>query len=142
MKKMIYSLRLITIFLAISQQTFAQTARIIGSVKDSNGLPLQGASVFLKNKKSGTVTDSNGHYELTVKTGEQTIVASFVGYAEQEKKISPKAGTVIEGNFTKTELYMECAEVIVICSPDNGGAILNMPFVREGIKVNGKKIQN
>jgi hypothetical protein len=77
-----------------------------------------------------------------VRPGAQTIVASFVGYAEQEKKIRPKAGTVTEGNFITTEVYVECAEVIVICSPDNGGAILNMPFGPEGIvgiRVNGGK---
>jgi len=123
-----------------AQLAFAQTARITGIVKDSNGLPLQGASISLKNKKIGTHTDSTGRYELTVNAGEQVIVASFVGYAEQEKNISLQEGTVTERDFTVAEVYVECPEVIVICSPNESRTLPGKLFLLSEAKaVGGKK---
>jgi len=119
---------------------FAQTARITGIVKDSNGVPLQGASIFLKNKKLGTHTDSTGHYELRVNAGEQTIVASFVGYAEREKNIRLQEGTMTEQDFTVAEVYMECPEVVVICTPNDNRTMPGKPFFLSEVKaVSGKK---
>ena len=132
--------RFAAIFLMTAHIALAQTARITGVVRDSGGLPLAGASVFLKNNKLGTHTDSTGRYELTVNPGEQTIVASFVGYAEQEKNISLQRGTVTGQDFIVAEVYIECPEVIVICSPNESRVMPGkLFFLSEAKAVSGKK---
>jgi len=62
----------------------AAADRIIvkGTVSDSNG-PLLGAVVRDKNTKTGTSTDNNGSYKLTVDKGD-ILVFSFLGYKSQE----------------------------------------------------------
>ncbi len=66
-----------------------QVKRIIkGNVTyQSDGSPVIGATVSVKGTYSGTVTDVNGHYELTVGPEAETLVFSFVGLQTQEVKI-------------------------------------------------------
>ena len=143
MKKINYKLRIVgivTIFLAAAQMTPAQTAGITGSVKDGNGFPLQGASVFPRDNKTGTVTDSNGHYELRLTPGQYTIVSSFVGYSEQKINIQVEPGMVAEVNFTPTEVYKQCVEVVVVCSHLNdSNSQLAKPLFIDEINVRGLK---
>jgi hypothetical protein len=56
----------------------AQKATISGYVKDSsNGEGLIGASVYIKELKTGNVTNTYGFYSLSVQPGEFTLVFSF-----------------------------------------------------------------
>jgi len=119
MKKIILKFRMHVLgsfFLVIAGSLSAQTVKVTGVVRDGSGNPLQGASVFLKNKQQGTVTDSNGHYELMVKTKQSMIVASFIGYAQQEKTVDITRRTT-ELDFAIAEVYKECAEVVIVCTP-------------------------
>lgn len=56
---------------------------ISGKITDENGEGLPGASVVVKGTSSGTTTDLDGKYKLTVPE-ESTIVVSFVGYKTNE----------------------------------------------------------
>ena len=53
---------------------------ITGTVTDSNGEPVIGASVFVKGTKNGTVTDVNGRYKLNVPAN-AVLEVSYIGYA-------------------------------------------------------------
>lgn len=76
--------RMLTLFLVlVVQYSFAQEKTVSGSVTDSAGLPLPGATVLIKGTTSGTSTDFDGNYSINVRQGE-TLVYSFVGYANQE----------------------------------------------------------
>lgn len=55
---------------------------LTGVVNDDFG-PIAGASVVVKGTTTGTVTDMDGNFSITVPKG-KTIVVSFVGYANQE----------------------------------------------------------
>ncbi|WP_038030165.1 SusC/RagA family TonB-linked outer membrane protein [Thermonema rossianum] len=69
--------------LLTSLWAFAQDRTISGTVKDDQGQPLPGASVYVKDNPSiGTVTDANGSFTLTVPEG-ATLVVDFVGYQQQ-----------------------------------------------------------
>lgn len=69
--------------LLTSLWAFAQDRTISGTVKDDQGQPLPGASVYVKdNPTVGTVTDANGSFTLTVPEG-ATLVVDFVGYQQQ-----------------------------------------------------------
>jgi hypothetical protein len=61
-----------------------------GTVTDAKG-PLPGVNVKLKGTTTGTTTDVNGKYKLTVPDGNGTLVFSFIGYTTQEIAINNRA---------------------------------------------------
>ena len=79
-------LLLVCIFISFSV-TYAQ--KISGKVIDfETQKPLNGANVQILELGIGGVTDFNGKYELVnIKTGEFTIVVSYVGYSSIKNKI-------------------------------------------------------
>lgn len=60
--------------------------KVHGSVKDSEGLPLIGAGVFVKGTSNGTVTDEDGKYELEAAQG-NVIVFSYIGCSDVERTV-------------------------------------------------------
>ena len=61
-----------------------QQMTVNGMVTDSSGAPLSGVSVFLKDTKTGVLTDESGHYSLPLKVSKGVLVFSFVGYESKE----------------------------------------------------------
>ncbi|MFZ5940556.1 MAG: SusC/RagA family TonB-linked outer membrane protein [Bacteroidota bacterium] len=66
--------------LAVSSQAFAQNFTVNGKVSDEKGSPLPGTSVFVKGSATGTITDSEGLFSLTLGSATDTLIFSFVGY--------------------------------------------------------------
>ena len=56
--------------------------------------PLPGVNVLLKGTASGTTTDSDGKYVLSIPDGGGVLVFSFIGYASQEITVSTQ--TVVD----------------------------------------------
>lgn len=75
------------IFLLFVQEGFSQSP-LSGTVKESDGSPVVGASVKVKSSKVGTITDANGNFTLNVKPG-QILVISAIGYTEAEYDAKP-----------------------------------------------------
>ena len=73
------------VFIFLSSGIYAQ--QVSGTLTDSDGEPLIGASVIVKGSSNGTTTDFNGNYSLNVNGG-QTLVFSYTGYNEMEKAIN------------------------------------------------------
>ncbi|WP_439881017.1 TonB-dependent receptor [Pontibacter sp. MBLB2868] len=58
---------------------------ITGKVLDTRGEPIIGANVFVKGSYDGTSSGTEGTFSFTTAaTGTQTVVASFLGYEQQE----------------------------------------------------------
>ena len=57
-----------------------QQTRITGTVVDAQGVPVPGASVIVKGTATGTMTDGNGVFTITVAPG-ATLEVSCIGYA-------------------------------------------------------------
>jgi len=74
------------LFLLMCSSAFAQNKPVTGTVSDDAGA-LPGVTVKIKGLDVGTVTDVNGKYSLNAASG-QTLVFSFVGYANQEVAIT------------------------------------------------------
>ena len=53
-------------------------------VKDENGDPIVGASVFFKGTTVGVATDVDGKFTLKTTEAGQLLVASFIGYSNAE----------------------------------------------------------
>ncbi len=91
MKKKIQGGFLSLLCLVITLITQAQDRKISGSVSDENGVPLNGASVKVKNSNIGTTTNSEGKFGLTVPGSARILVISYVGMVAQELAISTNA---------------------------------------------------
>ena len=83
---------------------------ITGTVKDSNGEELIGASVVVKGNTSlGTVTDFNGNFQLSVPSENSVIVVSYVGMVTEQFKVEAKRSF----NVTLSE-NNQLSEVVVV----------------------------
>ncbi len=61
----------------------AQALPVSGVVSDENGAPLLGVTVFEKDGRNGTATNTEGRYSMNVKKG-VTLVFSYIGYETYE----------------------------------------------------------
>lgn len=68
--------------LAIAVPAFAQGG-VNGKVTDSTGEPLVGVNVLVKGTKTGTMTNLDGDYSLSAKSG-SVLVFSCIGFATEE----------------------------------------------------------
>lgn len=58
--------------------------RVSGKVSDEKGMGLPGVSVVLKGTQKGTITGTDGGYELSIPDRSAVLIFSFVGYVPQE----------------------------------------------------------
>ncbi|MFC5411945.1 SusC/RagA family TonB-linked outer membrane protein [Larkinella bovis] len=61
---------------------------IQGTVTDQAGAVLPGANILIKGKTQGTVTDSEGKFQLQLEGGKGTLVVSSIGYVSEEVTVS------------------------------------------------------
>ena len=96
--------------LLVCASAWAQGIAVKGTVTDSNGEPLIGASVVIKGNTSvGTVTDFDGNFALSVPSESSTIVVSYVGMNTKEQKV----GKQRTFNVTLTD-NTQLSEVVVV----------------------------
>ena len=65
------------------QQPKGQARTVTGTVIDEKGEPVIGATIKVKGKNSGTITDLDGNFTLQV-LGSTTLTVSYVGYISQD----------------------------------------------------------
>lgn len=82
----------LSFFLLFSLLALAQNVTVRGSVKDPNGLPLQGATVVVEGAKKTVVTDEAGNYAVSVPPGNYTLVITYVGMQQQRQTINVPPG--------------------------------------------------
>ncbi|MFC0875494.1 SusC/RagA family TonB-linked outer membrane protein [Saccharicrinis sp. FJH2] len=66
---------------------FAQTMTVTGTVKDTEGNTIPGATILVVGTTNGTATDLDGKYSLEVEKGD-ILRFSYIGYKTQEIRIS------------------------------------------------------
>ncbi len=64
--------------------------KVTGTIVDTDGQPLIGASVMVKGTGTGTITDLDGKYELEA-GADDVLVYSYIGCADQEAKVAGRA---------------------------------------------------
>jgi TonB-linked SusC/RagA family outer membrane protein len=92
------SMMTILLFWIVSLTAYAQSVQVSGKILDTTGFGLPGVTVLEKGTNTGTVTDVDGNYTITVSSSQATLVFSFVGYETQE---------IIVGNRTSIDLTLE-----------------------------------
>ncbi|WP_276484936.1 SusC/RagA family TonB-linked outer membrane protein [Paraflavitalea pollutisoli] len=88
----------------------AQSRTITGKVTDKGGIGLPGVSVTIKNGPTGTQTNDNGEYSLSVPPNARTLVYSFVGFNVEEVSIG-RNNTL---NVTLSTEEKKLDEVVVV----------------------------
>lgn len=90
-------------------ERFEQT--VTGKVTDSEtGDPLPGVNILAKGTTTGTVTDVDGNYRITVGDNITTLIFSSIGYTPQEVDINGRS----EINVTLSPDVQSLQEVVVV----------------------------
>lgn len=105
--------------------------KVSGTVTDSLGNPIPGASVTVKGTKNGTSTDGSGKYSISV-TDNATLVFSAIGFATFEEKVNGR--TSISPALMVSEKKLD--EVVVI----GYGTASKRDLTGSIVKVAGKEV--
>jgi outer membrane receptor protein involved in Fe transport len=101
------------VFLVFPGIVLAQKSTVSGYVKEAaSGEGLIGASVYVKELKTGNVTNTYGFYSLTIPSGKYTLVFSSSGFKKREQEITVAAKSQ-ELSVELAADSRELAEVIV-----------------------------
>ena len=95
---------LLLVPLCVDAQTLTT---ITGSVKDSQGEPLVGATVMQKGTSNGTITDLDGQFSIQVPAN-VTLVFRYVGFDESELKAAANMAVTLKSNVKAID------EVVVV----------------------------
>ncbi|MBL3656053.1 SusC/RagA family TonB-linked outer membrane protein [Fulvivirga sediminis] len=90
-------LSFLLLFLFSSNQTWAQQRTVSGKVtSSSDGVALPGVNVVVKGTTTGTVTDIDGNYTLSVPSDGGVLTFSFIGLASREVQIGSRSSINVE----------------------------------------------
>lgn len=94
---------------------FAQSqVKISGTVQTQDGQPVSGANIFLQGTYDGCTSDSLGNFQFkTEETGNQLLVASFVGYQQNGISLEIKNSDIAGLSIVLTEETSELDEVVI-----------------------------
>ena len=106
------------IFLITNIALAQDKAQISGKILDGEmgNQPMMGANIIVKGTTTGTTTDFDGNYILTVDPGTHVIEFSYVGYNTQQQSVTITAGENITINKT---LQANSLETVVIVADVN-----------------------
>lgn len=93
-----------------TEPAIVQQRTVSGRVTDETGTPLTGVSILVKGSGRGTSTSEAGAYSIDVGESDQTLVFSYIGYAEQEVPIAGKS----EANVVLQAQSSDLEEVVVV----------------------------
>lgn len=119
----------------IGNVAFAQSREVSGKVTAAaDGFGIPGANVVVKGTTQGTITDIDGSYRLSVPDGYNTIVFSFIGYANKEANIDGQSVV----NVQLEEDIQQLSEVVVVGYGEQDRKTLTSSIV----SVDSKSIEN
>ena len=117
----------------------AQVSKVTGNVtSEEDGLPVVGASVFVKGTTVGTVTDIDGNFTLSnVPSSAETLVISFIGLQSQEIKIQPIVNVVL-----KSDAEMLDEVVVTAYGTSTKGSFTGSASVMKADKIEKRQVSN
>lgn len=74
-----------------NQQGVVVTGRVVSGESGSEEEGLPGVNVTIKGTTSGTITDINGEFKLSVPSPESVLIFSFVGYVTEEVTVGQRS---------------------------------------------------
>src|SRR5690606_28972501 len=98
----------LALFVSIGE-TFAQI-KVRGVIKESKGEPLPGVAVQVKGGQTGTQTNIDGQFSITVPNSDAVLVFSYIGFLGKEVKVCAQTAV----NVMLIENANDLDEVVVI----------------------------
>ncbi|KAF2332922.1 TonB-dependent receptor [Flavobacterium ginsenosidimutans] len=95
-----------------TQKPAKKKNKLTGRIFDDERQPVIGANVFIKELETGVVTDVNGNYSIEVPDGNYTVQVSYVGFKNEEKRVSVTDDNKV--NFNIDPDSQQLGEVIVM----------------------------
>ena len=90
----------------------AQIKTIRGHVRDSDsGDPLQNVSITVRNNRTGSLTDAEGNFTITLNAADHELIFSYTGYRTIKHGVSDEL--VQEINILLSKSYTELEDVFV-----------------------------
>ena len=80
--------------LVVCLQLLAQTRTITGRIVDAQGAGVPNASVTIKGTNTGTVTNAEGNFSLTVPNTARALVVSSIGFQNQEVTLNSTSNNI------------------------------------------------
>ncbi len=94
----------------LSDQIVQPQQAISGTVQDSDGIPLAGATVLEKGTRNGSQTNFDGKFQITVTNQNAVLVISYVGFITQEIQVNQQSNITV----TLAEDIAALDEVVVV----------------------------
>jgi TonB-linked SusC/RagA family outer membrane protein len=130
-KSLLISVALLLLFVS----GYAQEKIISGKVTSAeDGAPSPGVSVVVKGTTIGTSTDNDGDYTISVPSGSNTLVFSFIGLKSSEVEVGSR--TIIDVRLAQD--VTQLSEVVVV----GYGTQIKQELTGNIAHVTGKDIQN
>ncbi len=103
--------------------SFAQSkSTISGYIKDqSNGEALIGATVYIREAETGTVTNVYGFYSLTLDPGTYTVQFSYLGFLSVSKEVQLNENARVD--IELVQVVEQLTEVVVEADRDRGNNV-------------------
>ena len=99
-----------TVLVCSTTLAFAQQQAVRGTVTDSQGEPLPGATILAKGTTNGVTAGADGSFQISLSAANTTLVVSSVGYKTQEVA----AGTQANLRITLQADAQSLADVVVV----------------------------
>jgi TonB-linked SusC/RagA family outer membrane protein len=103
-------MRVLVILMLFASVANAQDVIVKGKISDETGSVMPGVNVVVKGTTSGTTSDENGDFAISVPGGDAVLSFSFIGYASQDVAVNGR--TFIEVKLEPD--IRSLSEVVVI----------------------------
>jgi len=103
------------------------TGTITGRVLDTQGTPLQGATISLAGTPRGAIVRSDGSYRLTAPAGRYEIRARLLGYTPRADSVVVSAGRDVTKSFTLDRAATSIEAVSVIGTRGEERTVISAP---------------
>jgi Family of unknown function (DUF5686)/CarboxypepD_reg-like domain len=105
--------RLLCIFTAVLLCNTARGGILKGMIRDTAGIVLPAATVYIEGTTIGTTSNSKGEYELPLGAGAYVAKCTFVGYSQRSYKFIITGNEVVTHDFTLLEQNLELGEFTI-----------------------------
>lgn len=113
----------------------AQQPIVRGTVTDNAGEPLPGVNIIIKGTNTGTVSDMDGSYSLTVNDPQNDVlIFRFIGFADQEIPVNGQ--NIINVRMEETSIGLD--EVVAI----GYGTVRKRDLTGSVVSVSGETLQD
>ena len=103
---------LVLLFLILSLDLCAQRYKIEGTIRDAdNNMSLPLTSIIVVETQTGTTSDDNGHFKLSLEAGNYTLRINYLGY--ESKQVSIKLNKNLQKVFYLTPSVYTTQEVTI-----------------------------